>query len=160
MMAWGFGYLCHVLEDLPYTASDHGLSNLMRFAFYIGEVSCTTDPISRIERRDTSNCLSFSEAISRRVNWTETLDSPSFEGWDHTIEVATHTSPMCYENTAHNKPVLAATAATVKGSPIRTNCRNCTGLPSRFTMPMATMLPEAPIGVMFPPTLAPSNRPK
>ena len=54
----------------------------------------------------------------------------------------------------------ALTAARVKGSPIETNFPKMTGYPSFFRIPQATILADAPIGVIFPPRLAPISRPK
>ena len=65
-----------------------------------------------------------------------------------------------YFQTSHMNAYAAATAAKVKGRPIRVNSINLTGCPSFLSRPLATILADAPIGVIFPPRLVPMSRPK
>src|SRR3989338_1210795 len=62
--------------------------------------------------------------------------------------------------TNHTNRYAAATATKVKGNPIFAKSLNITSQPSFLSRPQATILAEAPMGVIFPPRLVPISKPK
>ena len=64
-----------------------------------------------------------------------------------------------FPHTSHRNTYAAPTATTVNGMPSFIKCVNFTGYPSFFNMPQATMLADAPMGVMLPHRLAPMRSP-
>ena len=68
-----------------------------------------------------------------------------------------HLHHLLQINQTNREAVITATR--VNGNPILINCLNLRTCPSFFKIPDATILAEAPIGVILPPTLAPINKP-